>query len=786
MALVIVLAVVVLIAAVAVSLSVAMRTERTSVGHFSSGVEADVLSHEGVEAARAAVLDATKPGRLWSAGPGWIKSWPINDPNTVQTSLLHSGPPGGTPDTAFDLNRVVLSADERTAMTGNKTASEMNVAWIYVNNDGTRTAAPTTDAIGRYAFWADNESSRINLNTAWQRLGNTNSSSSPSKIALEAIPGITSFDGQQIFDTAAKNPFASPDEARRLNSGLATILSENRFLTTHAAWSDDLNASGEAKIVLTTRAELADARPYLNVLGTNIVKTVNDLATKLNRKHPYTTSTDGYGKKFGNDPKFSAALAVDIIDYVRSSESTESVVIPTRGSIDGSGTFTTADTFGSNALIGMTRRPVITEIGMWMGPVQGPDFEGRLLVEIHSPEDFNLPPIALGEFDIDMSITGKTAPTGTGYKLDPSTTGVKILYPPGATELKRGDYVVVELLFRSNAQRSPRTDFPLRVPLRWKNNAISIAPLNLTGLQMRVPINDVSEPYNPTSVRSVEISDPRVGSHSTDWVRRADGNTFGSRNSIWESGQIEVSNPPRDGVGAEASLRMPAQRGSGNPFGAVQSVAELGVVSTGRFGTNQVGVPWRTIRLRPTSGSSASTLPDWVITDLFVAPIVTPTGDSPSPELLARYRPRPLTTAGRININSPIQPFTTLLRPEPLRSLLTGISGLNVESTMASLQARTKAADGFLLVPDALFSPGELTQIEGLGATNEAGELLMRQVLDLATTRGNTFRVYSTAQSIKVPTGGGPTVIQAERSVMAILERDGDSCRIIHWANIPF
>lgn len=80
-----------------------------------------------------------------------------------------------------------------------------------------------------------------------------------------------------------------------------------------------------------------------------------------------------------------------------------------------------------------------------------------------------------------------------------------------------------------------------------------------------------------------------------DWIPRGSGNTFGSLNSIWASGQTDASNPPRDGGGAESRLLMPPPRGAtNNPAGVVQSVAELGAIFPGRFGANLAGVTWLT------------------------------------------------------------------------------------------------------------------------------------------------------------------------------------------------
>ncbi len=103
----------------------------------------------------------------WAASPGRIRYW---DGSSWEAIQLYSE---GNPSDQVDLNAPL--ADGRfpilpANMEFGNVPPLMPVSWIYIRQDGTRESSPAFDAanpvIGRFAYWADVENGRVNINTA--------------------------------------------------------------------------------------------------------------------------------------------------------------------------------------------------------------------------------------------------------------------------------------------------------------------------------------------------------------------------------------------------------------------------------------------------------------------------------------------------------------------------------------------------------------------------------------------------------------------------------------------
>ncbi len=221
-ALVIVLSCLVLLAALAISLLSRVESDRANSSAYRGSTLSRNLAEYAINVVVAQISTATKadPTLAWASQPGAIRTYSATGTNLVHIYKLYSSPTmvanafpssdtaltGWTNNPALytDLNAPVVSgvgANARTnypildprasntvqgfAISGAPDAtalqpSPMPVTWLYVLEDGTL-AAPTdsgsgnsvtvsaTDAnpiVGRIAFWTDDDTCKVNINTA--------------------------------------------------------------------------------------------------------------------------------------------------------------------------------------------------------------------------------------------------------------------------------------------------------------------------------------------------------------------------------------------------------------------------------------------------------------------------------------------------------------------------------------------------------------------------------------------------------------------------------------------
>ena len=261
-ALISVLAIVVFLAVIVVAFTTTMTRDRQAAFYFGARERATLMSGEALEVVKAKLLTAfdqrdativTQPGRLMiasAANPTW------------ETIELSSGPDA----TGADLNRVARSEDGEPIIDPN--SGPMALQWIYVRRNGTREPGGTPSyaadnpLIGRYAFWVDDETTRVNLNTARERVADPDSDLDPALISIEAIDdSLTPADANLIADQTDLAELLTPAGASRILPDKEEILSTNRFALTHRSYDADLNPFGEPKIVLTTQRERPTVAP---------------------------------------------------------------------------------------------------------------------------------------------------------------------------------------------------------------------------------------------------------------------------------------------------------------------------------------------------------------------------------------------------------------------------------------------------------------------------------------------------------------------------------------------
>ncbi len=324
MALVIALSFVVMITVVVLALTVSMRLDRPAARSYLDKVRANQFAQMGVDTVVATFRKETGDissegesgstnGRNWATQPGQLIVGGTGAQSLVLQSTpipLHSGnvtdvtadasqpwllPPNLNISTFRDPSKHLIS--EQADATNAAEAIKMPVRWIYVRKDGALdlNAAPAFDpgnpVVGRYAYWTDDESSKVNYNIAWGRdkkavLGGTDlrAPGHPSKIELCALTNapddataspmtpqiadeirrsIFNKDGQgnylqheDVINSYSYYFFNTPMDARRVTVA-KPALEANKFDVTHFNHDPDTTFFNEPRIVLTTRPDRA-------------------------------------------------------------------------------------------------------------------------------------------------------------------------------------------------------------------------------------------------------------------------------------------------------------------------------------------------------------------------------------------------------------------------------------------------------------------------------------------------------------------------------------------------
>jgi hypothetical protein len=294
MSLLITLAFIVIITILVVGFAETVRLSRPAAASFLERTRADQFARAGVERVIGTLNQQTADNnRNWISQPGQLvvgsdadNSGTAIDERKVLSVIvpLHSGSassaaPSGNVLAQPNINIATYRdpaahlLSEATNSTGK--AIEMKVAWIYVRQSGAldTNASPALSAsdpvVGRYAYWTDDESGKVNYNIAWGRTGNTNAPGHPSQIELSRLKNFSQSYADllhgYITNVGAANPynfFNTPQDARRTEkiaggAGLAAALRENKFDVTHFNSDPNTTFFNEQRIVLTTRPERA-------------------------------------------------------------------------------------------------------------------------------------------------------------------------------------------------------------------------------------------------------------------------------------------------------------------------------------------------------------------------------------------------------------------------------------------------------------------------------------------------------------------------------------------------
>lgn len=776
-ALIVVLSVVVLATILVVGLTIAMRMDRSASFYHLERTRAEFLARVGLDQGRALLLDATATNRFWISGPGRIRASATNTFGAPTNLIgLSSGYTNDTnADVSADLNRKALDTGDRLL---NPSGTNFNLQWVYVQTDGSYTNTRNTNTVGRFAFWIDDESSRVDLNTANTR--STPLTASPAQVSLGALPGLAPY-ASAIAAEATTNPYTTPLEILGRNSDWTNALVANRFYLTHYSQDPDVDPWGQARTVLTTRAGNAYGHPFLNVLGATNVdpglytslsagqlqSNYTAISSNLTRTNwPYAPG-GSFVSKYG--PGGVSQLALDIIEYVRTGESTNVWIDPivatiTTNSLALLPAATTLPNIPAGASIGTVRRPMLSQVGVYCSTntnAAGTGFLGTVHFESWLPPAYNAGTGPFSGWTVWAEIASASG----------SLTNT-VSQPLGALTYTNGyaSGALSNIDIPANTSAGIPTNTMVRVallksPAATVTNILDIAPLREADF--------ISCPTATNVTAYSAVNDPRVNKYGTNWS--ASTNLAGDAGPAAQVVNYSAftGTPPSDG--SSGSVVMKATNS------IVGSVGELGYVPTGI--SSGTSAPWRSVRLQTNSSPSTNVPPDWALLDLFSAPVA------------ARYTPGTNLIAGRVNLNVAIADGANLSRTNVLNSLFTNTAVVSpstltsVVSNVATVQLASGGLDfGQLAGSTNLVSVGELSEIAGLGDRGEAGEDAIRQVVSLATVRGGVFGIYSFGQAVRVSNSGRVTV-NGEKILHAMVERYFDAAgeakfRVISWSEI--
>jgi hypothetical protein len=761
-ALVITLAVLVLMSIMVISLSDMTRVERGAARSHLEKARAELLAQTGAAKVVARLRKETAdPARNWISQPGQLVA---SDPLSTSTKTVADPPiplsSGAPVVVTSSFVPGVLRPAQLNVPTFEQGATgmipphlitnlpdpanaaqavPMAVRWVYVRKDGSEDLAEqpvlsdkTNPIVGRYAYWTDDESSKVNYNLAWTRgSNNPNPASHPTRINLPTLFGAADPDAEakaaaiHLYDPFATQTqpipatsaayraisrffFQTPEDARqveRIQPGVDASLLATKFNVTHYNHDPDTTFFNEPRIVLTTRKDRAGGRPFLKIsavdnvdLGNLSSIDNNELTKKINKLNSYLQRTDWpmapgaslQSKYYTGNANRLTQLSLNIIDYVRSKESNKPIVVPLRGTYLGNN-FNIVIGTDPNSYLAIARAPRITEVGLFVSRTaqSGKTYAAKLKVEVYLPKNFGIASLDLTTLQMFQDLyfedgTSTNQPLHVTLAEAPITSAeVAPVGPllPGSRATITRTFTITYTASRPASESVALARIAIaQTGAPGVSNRLDIVPLlGGKGDYAKVKVNapDVGEAIMP----SVEVDDPRINSHKDDWKQVA-ANSFGALNHVSTIGAapnaaiIPQQDAGSDGKITDVSLVIPAPSGSttpglsSNPNGVVASAGELGYISTGMQSAGMAGAPWRTLRLQPNKQTTA-VVPDWAFMDLFTVPADVPPDVAGKPSPKAIFSPHGTESGGRVNMNARPEPFN-LDRLDPLGAVFEG------------------------------------------------------------------------------------------------------------------
>jgi Tfp pilus assembly protein PilX len=331
-ALLITLSILAIVLILLIAFVTSMRTERIAAKNFSDSAKAKLLAEGAVEKAVATISAGTPlqtnaptslsstPVSFWTA-PGFALSF-FN--NTWTRTLLYST---NNPAPANTNDWVNLNDKQQITGTNSLTVpapspndhSGIYAGWSNVGANGTEAGAGNP-IVGRFAFWVDDEATKVDVNTAWKRDISGGGSTSTNNSLLEEIDlraleppfsdNMLVADAVSISTHGANPPFNTVEEIKTVSPAIGNpqdAYSANRFFITAFTGETNIDTWGRGRIDLNSLslADVSAASPAYNRLSDDIYKNIYTLSS----------TRDTFVKKYGSDNILQ--ILANIIDYRR-------------------------------------------------------------------------------------------------------------------------------------------------------------------------------------------------------------------------------------------------------------------------------------------------------------------------------------------------------------------------------------------------------------------------------------------------------------------------------------
>lgn len=821
-ALVLTLSILALVTLLLIAFVASMRVENAASKNFNEVIKARELAQGGVDEALGTIRMFTPPvtptgnglnGTNYVTAPGFIYAYSskFTVPGWTNVALFTPDPANlnGTVPTASNMlitNEVNLNTN--WVITGSGTVYNANASppnsgiWVGWSNV-TATVNGASQLVGRYAYWVDDESAKVDVNVASTR-GNDLEGYTPAAIdlggaqpqegldfTLAEVGSLTNYvQSTRPLDTIEGMTMLSPPLPSSPSGANAPGVSTNTFLN--------------SRFYVTTYSTSPDITPWgdkrLNL--SNVIANASSKSAAAINIANWLTAEDGTLSTWFNGKSFTAKypslqqIAANIVDYITTdnlptdsgnfNDTTAPVFLglketPYLNELVISNAFTLVNQGSGTYQLTITSYPLV-ELWYMYGNTAGWTVPNKPQVTLISSANPLSMSIGAGFTPNTASISGSysikngfSAMGPNSYLVVPPTVGTPILTTTASITLGANPLPAT----------IPVTLNPGTITAIFTSQGVGNAgrmDYAVIGFPTVIKVNVPTTPGSQVSALwSAQCNDPRVKPISNTWKQNLGTPTLGQPNSSptfnLSGGSGTLTGDGDMSCHTNNSVNIPNTSGFGRQRGSM-TPGELAFIHT--------GVPWRTFSLQPwppVANPSDPGPPDWALLDLLSATDAT-------------------DVVGRININQAIGAVSAPGRALPMAALLTNFlqnSNYSLANATNNLYSyyldttgyrfSTAAQLGPNFCPSAYTMIGEIANTQSLSNFGTAPspskyvlETPVRDIVNLITTRSDTFTIWCLGQSVKKVDKTNPTtfvngtdIVTGEAKVQAIVERTVDT-----------
>ncbi len=759
-ALLVTLAVLAMVTVLLVAFVSNVRTERTSSRAFSDQLKARLAAQAAIEQGIFCIQQMTQSTNYVTFVSNSIVTASITNSITyfvtngflgsdgMTYDYIHSSYPPSSADNAnlnaqgyiYPLNMV----------------PNLSVPWTYYTNSFATSPVEAIRGMTRYAYWIDDESSKINVNAAGYTAART--TFGVTSIDLRGLPTVDSTKATSITNLRSAFPYetvASLAQVGGLDYNALYKTGIVVFATVNSA-DYERQTNGQVRVNINQFAVADNATTNAQYYVTNIVTAITNACPQFVSKYTLdglhqiaanlrdyldtdciptdADPTDFSGTKyFGNDlvPRFNEVM----------------FQVEARTTIEG----------GTNTLIGVTNRYFVELFNPYQQAAPNPVLPNTTTLVIS-----NLPTVNISWVN----------PVASNTNSSPSAANVSVTF--GNAQVPAYSYWVTNVIVQGMLIRIPTNDpgtVSISIPSGGTiTNVIQTNVVSNTRIDYSlIAYGAVGAPLfiqMPTSPAvttnnfhaSVHVpGDPRFNHRTNDWDigigNTAPAPTLGTENAV------TVYDPAHNSPYYDVPVKTKFDTDKGLPFqnGPMLTVGEIGNIGTiTNWSTLKIYGDGRSNVVFSPPSLAGTTPPDWALLDLF-------TINDPGTRI-----------PGKININT--QRDLLLANPPTSGSLFALLNGILIDGTpitsAGALATNLIAGIPYSMIGEIGAKASSLSLAAGTGVnqdTDERREAVIRALSNITTVRGNQFTIWGMGQSIQIVRG--QTNVTGEAMIQAIVER---------------